>query len=313
MRSGAPAITVAFTACFLGLGLNGSPALGGQEPGWYVIVLEGGESLTARLVEEEGDYYVVNFQGNVIRISRAGVKRLQRVSKAQGLEPAHGGAAAPAAQPEGEGPDSGKEEALRDAIESLASADRAVVDRSYKLLGEELAPARPLLHLALTHRAYRVRVMAVKLLGEKGTSAEDSKAITARLGDDHQAVRLAAVMALRALGPDGLPAIIDYLETESVPNNRKMAVKNLHHWNDQRAVAPLVDRLNREEHEGVRGFIFTALEALTRKKLGHDVVAWTAYLCDRQDRRELERLSGSALPGGGAGDGPAREPRGAKE
>ena len=288
------------------------PAFSG-EPRWYLVVLKGGESLIARLVEEEEGFYILNFQGSVLRVAKSGVRKFEPLAKSavslsegtpraarSSLDDVEDPGALPAAPEPPEIPPTREEERLeeelRDAIESLASPAEPAADRSYKKLAAEITTARPLVHVALRHQSHWVRTLSTKLLGEKGTAKEDLAMVVGRLADYKPGVRLAACMAVRALGPEGFQALVSYLKTETVPNNRKMAVKTFLHWKDPRAVPFLVERLSQESDKGVRGFIEVALEELTGQEFGQDHEAWTNYLLELKSQKETEQVSEAALP-----------------
>jgi hypothetical protein len=302
-------------------------ALAGEEPGWYRVELSSGSELTARLVMEDEEFYVLNFQGAVLRVEKSGVLKIERLSAPRAgpreADPApegRAGKAPPGPEPvpgaDREGPPqpgegAENEEALRDAVEALASTDDEEVTRSYRLLARDFKAGSPFLRLALSHQSPRVRNLAVKLLGEQGTAKDDLAAVSGRLADDRPEVRLAAIMAVRALGAAGFSKMAECLESETVPNNRKMAVKTFQRWRDRRAVAPLVERLAHEPDGGVRGFIAVALESLTGQKLGQDPEAWAAYLSEEEGRRGLEKLKQAAGLERGARNG--EEAHGAEE
>lgn len=285
------------TAVVAGLALPGF--LSGEEPGWYRVQLEDGNFLTARLVGEEGEFYLLNFQGAVLRVEKKSVREMKKLSVTPGTEspgtetPDKGSPKGPRAPAGAGGKDekSARSEQLRDAVESLASSGTEGVERAYQALAKDFEVARPFLHAALSHQSPRVRTLATKLLGEMGSADEDLAPVAGRLSDSRPEVRLAATMAVRALGAKGLQALVEYLDRENVPNNRKMAVKTFQRWNDRRAVKPLVDRLSREKDKGVQGFIQVALESLTGQKLGRDPNAWAAYLNEEERHRELDQLT----------------------
>jgi len=269
-----------------------APLRGGQAPGWYRVELAaGGEPLTVKLVSEEPEVFVLSFEGSILRVEKKAVKTIKRIALPEDGQaapdagkagnPAAGAGRAQAKDAGGRAKASGKrpsDAALRDAVELLASTDEAASGRAYRLLTQEFGAARPHLHRALKHGNSRVRMMAVKLLGEKGSVKEDLLAAGTRLSDPEAQVRRAAVGALRALGNAGLPALVRYLETESVASNRKAAVQTLKIWNDAQAVGPLVHLLARERDAGVKNFAILALESLTGQKYGKDLAAWQAYL-----------------------------------
>jgi len=272
----------------------------GEEPGWYRVQLADSTFLTARLLNEEGNYYVFSFEGAVLRVEKKNVRGMQRLTgpeneAAAPKAPEKGPSKAPRSTKAGDKADKGKEvdqaraDQIRNAVESLGEAGN--VEKAYQSLSKDFEEARPFLHAALSHQSPRVRTLATKLLGEKGAADEDLVPVAGRLADPRPEVRLAATMAVRALGPKGLQALVEYLDKENVPNNRKMAVKTFQRWNDPRAVAPLVERLSREKDKGVQGFIEVALESLTGKKLGRDPQAWAAYLTEEERHRELDKLT----------------------
>jgi HEAT repeat protein len=136
----------------------------------------------------------------------------------------------------------------------------------------------------------RARIFAVKILGERGNAKDDLAAVAAALRDRSPQVRLAAVMAVRKLGPAGFQPLVDQLAREAEPNNRKMAVKTLQEWRLKEAVPHLVKLLHKERDKGVKRFCVVALEALTGKKLGDDQAAWYGYLERLRLQEEADRL-----------------------
>jgi hypothetical protein len=280
------------------------PARAEEPRGWYQVELRSGELITARLVGEEAAVYLFSFEEAVIRVPKRDVRRLKPLST-PGLEGQAGPPDPPRASretsrvpadpsaPSGsrrpgklQGPAAAGKEKLHDALETLSSTNDAAVRRAYQLLEQNFAAARPLLQASLRHSTRRVRLLATKLLGERGSAEPDLPAVEGKLSDTEPSVRLAAVVAVRNLGPAGLPALLAYLESENQPANRKMAVKTLGLWRDRRAVAPLIGRLAREPEEGVRGVIAVSLEALTGKGLGQDLNGWEAYLSGEASTRE---------------------------
>ncbi len=247
--------------------------LAGEEGKWYDLELDDGKRMVAQFRAEEEDAYTFSFEGDVLSIEKSAIRKMEPSSRT------------------GDGrPVTPEEERIRVAVEGLASEGSDEVLRAYRLLSRVFPSSRPSIHHALTHRSPRVRALAVKLLGERGTAREDLEAAAGRLSDEKSSVRLAAVMALRALGGEGLPDLVRYLPTETVPNNRKMAVKTLQVWRDRRAVAPLVDLLAKETEAGVRTFIAGALETLTGQSFGQDANAWTAYCIEETRRQEMKRI-----------------------
>jgi HEAT repeat protein len=181
-------------------------------------------------------------------------------------------------------------EKLWSVVEMLASRENRTVQQAYQYLSKNFSYARPLLYRAINHENPRVRRLSLKLLGEDGTAAVDLREIARGLKDPEDSVRLAAIMAVRALGPEGMPYMVWCLEREREPNLRKMVARTFYFWEDFRAVAPLADRLGREPNRGVRNYIVVALESLTKQKLGQDAEAWSAYLLEERRRQEAERI-----------------------
>lgn len=273
----------------------------GEETRWYRVELKSGQDFTGRYMSDEKDFHVFSFQGETLRVAKNEVKSLTPLGRSPGT-PA--GASAAGEDPKGDGaeitagdgpePKRGKglvtDDQLRDAIEELSAQNDDAVQSAYRLLSANFEDARPFIHLALSHQSSRVRKLSVKLLGEKGTAQDDLKWTVKMLSDDKPMVRLAAVLAIRTLGPDGYLELIKYLETEIEPNNRKLAVKTFQQWREVRAVAPLISRLQHEPDEGVRNFIAVALEFLTRKSLGTDANAWSEYLANDQEQKNLQKI-----------------------
>jgi len=275
--------------CLGATALLATPLAAKEAPGWYLLHLAtGGEPLTVKLVSDEKDFYLMSFEGSILRVEKSTVRKLERISLPEDEKAAQvkrkvtdgkAGSAAPgpkaAAGPGGAGP---SETAIRDAIEMLASSDAAAFGKAYGFLAKEFPVARAQLHRALGHGKGRVRMMAAKLLGEKGSAKKDLEAVSGRLTDENAQVRRAAVEAVRALGSKGLASLVRYLETETDSSNRKAAVQTMKIWNDPGAVAPLVNLLARDRDSGVKHFAVLALESLTGQNFGKDLSAWQAYL-----------------------------------
>ncbi len=270
----------------------GATSRAGEEAGWYLFKLRAGDSLVARLVGEGEDSYTVFYQGSIIAIAKQDLKEVRPAAGLDGDSPEKSdGAPAPKdAAPPKKAAGGTSPQALRDAIEDLALLEGPRPEKAYLLLAANLADVRPLLHAAFRHPSAAVRGRVAKLLGEKGSAKEDLEAVSGRLSDPQSAVRLAAVMAVRALGPDGSSSLLCYLETETVAVNRKLAVKTLHLWKDRRAVKPLVARMEKEKDQGVLEFMDRALSDLTGQKLGPDPAAWKAWLDGVESRDEEERI-----------------------
>jgi hypothetical protein len=276
------------TSLFLGL-LAATPPDSTESPRWYTVVLQGGERMAARFVSEDEKSYVFAFQGAPLRIEKEKVKALEPLAGPES-DPAGSGADVPAGGKPGAGekdPDEGK---FRDAVEALGSTRDAESRAAFSILAADLSRSRRVVHEALSHRNFRIRTLAVKLLGEKGKADEDVKAVTPLLLDEKLGVRRAAVFAVRALGPTALPELVRYLNAEPEANNRKMAVKTFQHWEDRRAIEPLVSLLGRERDSGVRNFIAVALRVLTRKDFGTDAVAWTSWMEQERQKGDLEKI-----------------------
>ncbi len=287
-----------------------APLRGAESPGWYTVELKTGASLTAKLLSQEKDSCVFSFQGTMMRLDRNDVRRLERVTspsrpvEAPAPSTAHSSTVAPVGKgTEIEAPQPGQTaeneerlEAILDSIERLASTEDDGARHAYVHLQKEFVLARPLLHVALRHQSPRVRSLVVKLLGEKGTAAEDLPAVSTLLSDERAAVRLSAVMAVRAFGPDGFADLMRYVETETVPNNRKIAVKTFYRWKEKRALVPLAMRLKSENDDGVRNFIVDTLEGISGLKLGRDPATWTAYLTQQEHAEALERIMRISAP-----------------
>ncbi len=249
-------------------GIMTSSLLALEEPGWYVFELEENVHLTGRLMKAEEDFYVLNFQGSVLQLARSKVLGLKKPSLPAGTKAEEGEAHSDSAA---------RAEQVLDAIEALGSLSDGERDQAYGALGRDLEISRPFLHAALSHQKPRVRALAIKLLGEVGTAGEDLEPVTSRLSDSTPQVRLASIMAMRRLGPRGAPALVDHLQREAIPNNRKMAVQTLQFWNSRGAVGPLLELQAVEKDRGVRRCIEVALESLIGRR-GRSPGAWEAHL-----------------------------------
>jgi len=119
--------------------------------------------MTARFVDDEDGWYVFNFHGSPLRVEKSSVKSMVPAGLAR-TDPASG-PGAPGPLPPGL-----TEDDLRDAVEALAAVEDDAARRAYKLLGDNCAAARTILHDALLHPHPRVRALAVKLLERRGTS-----------------------------------------------------------------------------------------------------------------------------------------------
>jgi HEAT repeat protein len=170
-----------------------------------------------------------------------------------------------------------------DAIEALASMDPPTRIRAYRVIQDYFPGCRPFVHGALRHREARVRKLAVKVLGENGEARHDLAPATTLLRDPEGTVRLAAVMAIRELGPDtALEPTLAHIRWEPEINIRRMSIKNLRRWKDSRAVPTLKQLLRSEEDRNVRVSIARALDAITGLGLGESPRAWLQHL-DRED------------------------------
>jgi hypothetical protein len=245
----------------------------GEEGRWFSLELVDGKQMVAQVFSEEDDSYVVSLGGKVFSVAKTAVRKIEPASS----------------DVTGEGNDP-RNEKLRAAIEAMAKEDNGEVLRAYSLLLEEFPASRPFIHRALGHSSSRVRALALKLLGERGAVAEDLKAVTVKLSDDTPSVRLAAVMAVRSIGREGLPELVTYLREERVANNLKMAIKTFQVWKDQRAIAPLVVLLRDQPDSGVRSFIACALHTLTGQDFGQDAGAWASYLTEEMLHKDARRL-----------------------
>ena len=295
--------------------LVAGPVRGGEETRWYLVEFSSGEHLSARFIAEEKDFYIFNFQGAPMVIAKSGVAKISPLSPpgaaaggsvgSAAPSPASSAAGAPAEAPApkdtaaapaptqagggGAGPEGPlTDEAIRDAIEAMASEDDGLVASAYRSLRRSFPAGRALIHEASRHHSPRVRTLCLKLLGERGEAKEDLRVVADRLSDESAPVRLAAGKALRALGPQGLTELVNYLPGERESGIRKMAIQTLKDWRDQRAVTPLVGLLDKEPDHGVRRFIVGSLETLTHQNIGDNPRAWRDYLS--QDRFNGEVL-----------------------
>jgi hypothetical protein len=267
----------AIAACLVCGGLSAG------EAGWYRLKLDGSDPIEVRIVAVDGDAYSAMLDGHPLRIPERDVKsieKMDRSSHSAGPEP---------------GSEAGDGAEIREALQGLASSDAETLDRSRKLLSERISDCRPLLHAVLFHESLRVRCRALAILGESGTEKDDLQAVAGRLADGDAEVRRSALVAIRQLGPRGLPAVTRHLPGEKDASNRKVAVHTLIGWNDFRGAPALVDLLDREEDASVRGLTVAALQILTGGSLGEDAGAWRTWL-DEQERLDESMKVGRSLP-----------------
>ncbi len=240
-------------------------------PGWYVLEFQQGKCLTLKVLDDKENSFRCYHQGTSFVVDRQQIKSLSRLAETKGTTADSFTAA--------------EEEKFRDRIEALAGLDLEESISAYDFLRKNFIRGRKILHESLAHRETRVRKLVVKLLGEEGKSEEDLQPIVPLLKDSEEKVRLAAVMALRKLGPQAMDALLQYLREEPVADNRKMAVKTLARWGKLDSARPLVDLLEEEKDPGVKIFIRAALKTLTKNDLGEDPDAWRELL-NKTDRRE---------------------------
>jgi HEAT repeat protein len=201
-----------------------------------------------------------------------------------------GGTVQEAAKP-GAGKASAEAESFQAAMKVIAtSMDTNDLVEAMAVLRKGYPQSRPVLVDAVEKGAVKTKTFAIQVLGEHGKAEVDMPIVVPTLKDSREKVRLAAVMAIRRLGKTGLKAMLEYLPREESANNRKMAIKTLQQWNDLSACPPLVRMLKTEKDEGVQSFIVTALEFMTRKKLGNDVGAWEAYIEQKALNEQFEQL-----------------------
>lgn len=180
---------------------------------------------------------------------------------------------------------------LRDAEDVRAALAAA------RVLADAFPASRPQLHRAVTRGPAITRCIALKTLGEEGEASHDLPVVLEGLKDAHQRVRAAAVLAVRHLGSDGLPALVRYLSAEPVPNNRKAAVKTLRLWRDPRSVDAVIGLLETEPNSGVRFFCVEALGELTGRHYGDDIEAWRDYQRAMRLRENAQREEDGETPG----------------
>lgn len=170
------------------------------------------------------------------------------------------------------------------------SMDTQQLVKAMAVLREAYPRSRPVLVEAVEKGSVKKKAFAIQVLGEHGKAEDDMNVVVPALKDSREKVRLATVMAIRRLGKSGLKPMLEYLPREESANNRKMAIKTLQHWNDPAACPVLVRMLTTEKDEPVRNFIVTALEYMTRKKLGNDAAAWESYLESKTVQEHAELL-----------------------
>ncbi len=209
------------------------------------------------------------------------------------------GAEAPAKPPEAEPQAAaGDAEVDEELLEQYRAAARILETstdfdnllEALEILREGFPESRVVLHECARSRVAQARSFALRALGEKGDPERDLPVAEAALKDPDKTVRFAAVMAIRNLGPAGLAKLLEYLPGETEPNNRKMAIKTLQHWGEKKSIPALVRLLRNEKDRGVRNFIVTALEVLTRCRFGDDIEAWEAHAERLALQEQAERL-----------------------
>jgi HEAT repeat protein len=267
-------------------------AAGEEEMVWRLFRLADGSSFTARLIDDQEDSFTISYSGSILQVAKRDVMSVSVAApdaaqeKAAEAEPAKpwtrepmppDPSAAPAAARSAGVPD---ERLFRAAIEDLAAEDESRTPQAFLLLGAHLGRARPLLHQALQSRDRKLRGKVLRLLGAMGNARDDLPALATGLADPERWVRLAAVQAIRALGPEapvtpGHPAV----EPPGAPR-------------DLRLVEVLVEHFLREKDREVREVVRGALEELTGKKLGMDPAAWRTWLLDEKGRGDVERILG---------------------
>jgi hypothetical protein len=184
-----------------------------------------------------------------------------------------------------------REAEFRTAVRSIdVSTDTGTILGALEVLRDGFPESRQVLHECVAAGTVKTKAYALRLLGEVGSVEDDLDVVEEGLRDLDERVRLAAVMAIRKLGKDGLDALLACLKADRSVNNRKMAIKTLQHWAEKDCVAPLVDLLKSEKDEGVRAFGFTALRVITRMKFGDDLVAWQEYADHLAVQRQAQDL-----------------------
>ena len=157
------------------------------------------------------------------------------------------------------------------------------------VLRQEFPDSREVLAEGVRRGSPKVAMFCIKVLGESGDE-EDMKLIATGLSHSKNAVRLAAVTALRFFGVRALPYMESYILGERVKNVRKMAVKTVRDTRDIKAVPLLVRLLEKEQDAGVRRMTVSALQRLTREKIGDDIDAWQEYVRELHDEGRQEEL-----------------------
>lgn len=180
---------------------------------------------------------------------------------------------------------------FRRAAETLSSSsDKGALFQAMQVLRREFPATRPFLEESSRGGSARVRAFCVRVLGERGTVAEDLATVERGLSDPAVSVRLAALAAVGRLGPEGYPALAGALKAEVEPRLRRTAVATLERWREPRAVALLVGLLEQEEDPLVLPAIVRALQATTGKRLGGDAAAWRALLAAEETSTRNRKL-----------------------
>lgn len=183
------------------------------------------------------------------------------------------------------------------AIATLETAvDTQTILAAMATLREGYPSSRDVLLESMKSGSPKTLCFALQILGEKGQAKKDLSAVAERLKHKSAKVRLAAVMAIRRLGSAGYQDLVAYIPGENDANNRKMAIKTLQGWDATEAVPFLVSLLRKEKDKGVRNFLVTALEVLSRRKLGARQEAWDAHVESLASAEQAKALKSQGTP-----------------
>jgi len=225
---------------------------------------------------------------------------------AQSPPPGAGTPQATSAKAEKNQPQESKSEPKPEDLERFRAAVRKIdastepddLVAAAQVLRDSFPACRKVLHEGVQKGSVKVKAFALRILTEQGEAKEDLAIVKGVLADPDVRVRLAAIMAVRALGKEGLPALLDHLQGETNPNNRKMAIKTLQHWGDKGAIPPLARLLKREQDKGVRDFAVKALQRLSGKSIEDDADAWLEYAEALQIQEQAKKLMSAEKPAG---------------
>jgi len=163
----------------------------------------------------------------------------------------------------------------RAEIAEESAGESGIEERVVRLLGsrEGSAVAASLARAGAKHRSWRIRVLALRAIGESisGVAAES---LVSALSDPDSRVRIAAADGIRERGATTpFDSLVRVLATEKEWAVKVAIVSALARLKGAKSVGPLVSALAREEGR-VREEIAAALETITGQRFGTDPRPW---------------------------------------